>query len=60
MAIGKGKIRKWITFDPEVFEYLEKRAAEKQANEKGQFHASNIIDELVRSDMKIREVFKTD
>lgn len=60
MAIGEGKIRKWITFDPKVFEYLQGRASERQQQVKGKVYVSDIIDELTRSDMKIREVFKSD
>lgn len=60
MAIPEGKVRKTVTFDPEVYEYLGQRAKEKEKVTKGKVYIATIIDELVRNDMKIREVFKSD
>lgn len=57
MAIPEGKVRKTVTFDPEVYEYLRQRAKEQEQVTKGKVYIATIIDELARNDMKIRKVF---
>ncbi len=57
MAIAEGKVRKTVTFDPEVYEYLKKRAKEQGDETKKKIYIATIIDDLVRNDMKIRKVF---
>ncbi|MBO0453890.1 MULTISPECIES: hypothetical protein [Enterococcus] len=57
MTIAKDKVRKTVTFDPEVYEYLGKRAKEQEKQVNGKVYIATIIDELVRNDMKIRKIF---
>lgn len=57
LVIAKGKVRKTVTFDPEVYDYLEKRVKEKKKESSGKIYIATIIDELVRNDMKIRKAF---
>lgn len=57
MVISAGKVRKTVTFDPEVYEYLQKIAVEREKEEKGRVFVSDVIDKLAKDDMKIRKAF---
>lgn len=57
LVIAKGKVRKTVTFDPEIYEYLEDRAKNERKESSGNVYIATIIEELVRNDMKIRNVF---
>lgn len=60
MTVAKGKKRKYITLEIEVWEYLEERvkAETKLKQKKGQITTSTILAELAENDKKIREAFR--
>lgn len=57
MVVAEGKKRRYVTVSDEIDTYLIKRSQEETSRRKNRVTVSDILEELIKNDKKIREAF---
>lgn len=57
MVVAEGKKRRYVTVSDEIDAYLIKRSQEETSRQKNRVTVSDILEELIKNDKKIREAF---